>query len=65
MSIDSAKKQRGRPPVDSEAVNVRIAQPMLGDLDAWRLHQTPPVSRPEAIRAMISAVLLMTKSESS
>lgn len=61
MSISSAKKPRGRPPVDSEAVNVRIAQPMLGDLDAWRLSQPTPLSRPEAIRAMIGAVLLMTK----
>lgn len=65
MSIDSAKKQRGRPPVDSEAVNVRIAQPLLGDLDAWRLSQPTPLSRPEAIRTMIAAVLLMTNSGKS
>jgi len=57
MTIDSAKKSRGRPTVDSEAVNVRMEREMLDRLDAWIAAQPKPVSRPEAIRAMVAAAL--------
>jgi hypothetical protein len=55
MSIlNSAKKpQKGRPAVDSEAVNVRIERPQIVALDDWRRQQTDLPSRPEAIRRMI------------
>lgn len=54
MSIDSAKKpKKGRPPVDSEAVNVRIDRDGLLALDGWRRNQEDLPSRPEAIRRLI------------
>lgn len=53
MSIDGPKKSRGRPAVDSEAVKVRIQQPLLGQLDAWR----GLTSRPEAIRQILEEKL--------
>ena len=61
MAIDSAKKSRGRPTVDSEAVNVRMEREMLDRLDAWIAAQPKPVSRPEAIRAMVAAALEIMK----
>jgi metal-responsive CopG/Arc/MetJ family transcriptional regulator len=52
MSIAGAKKsRRGRPTVDSEAVNVRIDRPLLTELDAYIAEQPEPrPTRPEAIR---------------
>lgn len=59
-------KKRGRPATGrGQTIGVRIAQPLLGDLDAWRLCQPKPLSRPEAIRAMVAAVLLMTPKANS
>jgi hypothetical protein len=54
MSIDSAKKStKGRPAVDSEAVNVRMERPQLAALDDWRRAQPDLPTRPEAIRRLI------------
>ena len=53
MSIDSSKKVRGRPAVDSEAVNVRMQRPLLEQLDALR----GDVPRPEAIRKLLALAL--------
>ncbi len=51
MSIFSAKKsKRGRPSVDSEAVNVRMERSLLAPLDRWIAAQPEPMTRPEAIR---------------
>lgn len=51
---DSAKKpQKGRPTVDSEAVNVRLERPVLTILDGWRREQPDLPTRPEAIRRLI------------
>jgi hypothetical protein len=43
----------GRPPVDSEAVNVRMATDQLRALDDWRRLQDDLPGRPEAIRRLV------------
>jgi hypothetical protein len=53
MSIDGAKKTRGRPTVDSEAVKVRIERQMLNAIDAWAAEQDDAPSRPEAVRRLV------------
>jgi metal-responsive CopG/Arc/MetJ family transcriptional regulator len=57
MTIDSAKKPRGRPPVDTEAVNVRMTKALLTELDAWLAAAGMKKSRPEAIRYIVSSFL--------
>lgn len=53
-TIDSAKKPtKGRPPVDSEAVNVRIEKAGLTRIDDWRRNRSDLPSRPEAIRRLV------------
>jgi hypothetical protein len=53
-TIDSAKKsKRGRPPVDTEAVNVRLALVFLKEIDDWRRKQHDLPGRPEAIRRLV------------
>jgi hypothetical protein len=53
-TIDSAKKsKRGRPPVDTEAVNVRLAITALQVIDDWRRKQDDLPGRPEAIRRLV------------
>ena len=59
MSIDSAKKsKRGRPSVDSEAVNVRFERQTLTRIDAWVAAQPDPKpTRPEAVRRLLEKAL--------
>jgi AMMECR1 domain-containing protein len=53
-TINSAKKsKRGRPPVDTEAVNVRMAVDVLKFIDDWRRKQDDLPGRPEAIRRLV------------
>jgi hypothetical protein len=53
-TINSAKKRkRGRPPVESEAVNVRMAVESLENIDNWRRKQGDLPGRPEAIRRLV------------
>jgi|TARA_R100000501_G_scaffold15113_3_gene27457 hypothetical protein len=52
-TLPSAKKKIGRPPVDSEAVNVRLKRGQLDALDKWRKAQGDDPSRPEAIRRLV------------
>jgi hypothetical protein len=64
MSIDSAKKSaKGRPSVDSEAVNVRMERPQLLRLDDWRRVQADMPTRPEAIRRLIELGLEAAKAK--
>jgi len=56
-TLDSAKKPKGRPKVDSEAVNVRLERGMLAQLDDWRRDQSDLPSRPEAIRRIVAEAL--------
>ncbi|MGY4570499.1 hypothetical protein [Bradyrhizobium sp. USDA 3256] len=53
-TINSAKKsKRGRPAVESEAVNVRMTLDALQNLDDWRRNQADLPGRPEAIRRLV------------
>ncbi|BBC00191.1 CopG family transcriptional regulator [Bradyrhizobium elkanii] len=53
-TINSAKKsRRGRPAVESDAVNVRMTIEALKDLDDWRRQQEDLPGRPEAIRRLV------------
>lgn len=47
----------GRPPVESEAVNVRMERGLLDRLDAWRDAQPDQPGRPEAVRRLLDAAL--------
>jgi hypothetical protein len=61
-TIDSAKKsKRGRPPVDTEAVNVRLAVTALQSIDDWRRKQDDLPGRPEAIRRLVEIGLKAKK----
>ena len=53
--LDNAKKSKkmGRPPVDSEAVTVRMTVDALRSLDDWRRGQHDLPGRPEAIRQLV------------
>jgi hypothetical protein len=52
--INSAKKsKRGRPQIESEAVNVRMAKAALESIDGWRRKQDDLPGRPEAIRRLV------------
>jgi hypothetical protein len=53
-TINNIKKsKRGRPPVESEAVTVRIATDALQIIDDWRRKQNDLPGRPEAIRRLV------------
>lgn len=53
MSIDGAKKSRGRPTVDSHAINVRIERSLLDSIDAFASAEPDAPTRPEAIRRLV------------
>lgn len=58
-TINSAKKsKRGRPSVESEAVNVRMELKFLENIDNWRRKQHDLPGRPEAIRRLVEVGLL-------
>jgi hypothetical protein len=53
-TINNIKKsKRGRPPVESEAVTVRIGVDALQVIDNWRRKQDDLPGRPEAIRRLV------------
>jgi hypothetical protein len=53
-TINNIKKsKRGRPPVESEAVTVRIGVDALQVIDNWRHKQDDLPGRPEAIRRLV------------
>jgi hypothetical protein len=57
-TIYSAKKsKRGRPTLDSEAVNVRMTVEALRELDDWRRQQDDLPGRPEALRRLCAIAL--------
>jgi hypothetical protein len=53
------KKKRGRPVTTGKGIliAVRLQPSQLADLDNWIANQTTPLTRPEAIRAMMETVL--------
>jgi hypothetical protein len=56
-TINPPHKKRGRPPVDSEEVKVRMQRPLLDALDRWRLAQPDQPGRPEAVRRLLAQAL--------
>lgn len=54
---DDPKPKMGRPPVDSEAVKVRLLRRNLIRLDNWRRRQPDIPSRPEAIRRLTALAI--------
>jgi len=61
-TINSAKKsKRGRPAVESEAINVRMTSDALKSLDDWRRDQDDLPGRPEAIRRLVELGLAGAK----
>lgn len=63
ISDTSKKRGRGRPSTGGQMPGVMVRMPpdLLALLDAWIAAQPKPVSRPEAIRAMVAAALQITK----
>ena len=58
MSIVNVKKPRGRPPVETEALTVRVHRNQLAAIDAWIATQPEPrPTRPEAIRRLVEQAL--------
>lgn len=55
------KRPRGRPPVDSEAVQVRMLRADLAKLDRWIRKHMPGASRPRAIREIVTSRLMETR----
>ena len=51
----SAPRGRGRPPTESVRLILRLRPADLAALDAWIAAQPAPMSRQDAIRAMIAA----------
>ncbi len=66
-SRDIPKKKRGRPASGGrgEGVLVRLQPDRLAAIDAWITRQTAPMTRPEAIRAMLDAVLVIVSNDPS
>ncbi|MEO6339639.1 MAG: hypothetical protein ABIO39_06345 [Caulobacteraceae bacterium] len=60
-------KRRGRPATGrGQTVGVRMQPGQLAALDAWIAGQSEPFTRPEAIRAMVAAMLeLMARNEAT
>jgi hypothetical protein len=54
---DNRKKPVGRPPVGATLVGVRLPPADLAMLDKWITKQPAPMTRPEALRAMMAMVL--------
>jgi hypothetical protein len=55
---DIPKKKPGRPATGKgEGVLVRLQPSQLAALDAWIAQQDRPLTRPEAIRAMMETIL--------
>lgn len=44
--------------MDSEALTVRIDRDQLAQVDRWREHQAFDMSRPEAVRRLVSEGLM-------
>jgi len=53
MVPETQKKRIGRPPVNSTAINLRLAPDLLAWVDAERAKIEPEPSRPEFIRQLI------------
>jgi hypothetical protein len=61
---DNRKKRIGRPPVGATLIGVRVPPVQLAALDAWIAKQSAPLTRPEAIRAMMDTILHILSKDS-
>ncbi|WGR54780.1 ribbon-helix-helix protein, CopG family [Paracoccus versutus] len=57
------EKKRGRPPVDSEAINLRLPRELIEALDNRRRLEPDLPTRPEMIRRALVQWLEMTDPE--
>lgn len=53
--MSALKKSRGRPPTDTEAVNLRLPRDMIKRLDDLRRVEPDLPTRPEMIRRILQA----------
>jgi hypothetical protein len=60
---DNIKRKRGRPVTTGKGtlIGVRLQPSQLKALDAWIARQDAPVTRPEAIRAVLAAGIKVKK----
>jgi Arc/MetJ-type ribon-helix-helix transcriptional regulator len=57
-SISARQKKRGRPATGHDPMfGLRMPQELVEQIDAWGQAQMPPLSRSEAIRALVVAAL--------
>jgi metal-responsive CopG/Arc/MetJ family transcriptional regulator len=57
-SIKETKKpKKGRPTVESEAINLRLTADIMSAIDEWRRQQDEIPNRQEAIRQMLRSFL--------
>lgn len=57
-AIDETKKpKKGRPPVESEAINLRLVKDVLVALDAFRKDEHDLPNRPEGVRRLLMQAL--------
>ena len=55
-SIDNIKKSKtGRPPIDTEAITLRLPRETIESIDGFRRHAMDVPTRPEAIRRLLKA----------
>jgi hypothetical protein len=55
--MSTKKRKLGRPPVDTEALTVRMSAVALKEIDEWRRRQEDLPTRAEAIRRLVAAAL--------
>jgi hypothetical protein len=60
---DTQQKQRGRPATGGRGAGilVRLQPDRLTAIDAWIAEQSAPMTRPEAIRAILDTVLIVAE----
>lgn len=54
---DTNKRKKGRPAVDTEAVNLRLPREIIDAIEEYRRKQRDIPTRPEAIRQMLQSWL--------
>lgn len=57
-TLNPTKKKMGRPPVDSEQVNIRIERSVINAIDVFTSEQSDSPTRPEAIRRLLTDKLI-------
>lgn len=57
-TLNNIKKKMGRPPVDSEAITVRMQRPLLNQIDEFA--GSYGTGRPEAVRSLVTMAFALT-----